>query len=168
MKRKTQYIKQSNGKFKRTKIPSPEDSLKPEESLETADILKLRRMGWNLNEIAVILDADPKEVEKKFITAIRGIIRENFQDAQMLELDRLDELYRQYYPFAANGSQRALDSILRLTEKRFKLLGLEAPCKFVGVVKNELDLSNLKDDELEILVKLVEKASNEVHKNKEC
>jgi hypothetical protein len=71
-----------------------------------------------------------------------------------LELDRLDILQRTYWQPAVNGNLRAADFVLRVIDKRAKLLGLDAPIKVQAEVVT-YDGSDL-DAEVERFARLIE------------
>jgi hypothetical protein len=49
------------------------------------------------------------------------------EELRTQELDRLDRLQRAYWKDAMEGNVRAADFILRVIDKRCKILGIEAP-----------------------------------------
>src|SRR5262249_7331072 len=50
-----------------------------------------------------------------------------------LELSRLDELHRALWPLGLRGDLQAIDRLLKIAERRARLLGLDAPTKGAGV-----------------------------------
>ena len=46
-----------------------------------------------------------------------------------LELSRLDGLLAKVYPMAAQGDLQAVDRVLKICERRARLLGLDAPTR---------------------------------------
>lgn len=51
------------------------------------------------------------------------------QQARNVELQRLQEMHRTVWEDALTGDREAIGTVLRLMERRAKLLGLDAPAK---------------------------------------
>lgn len=108
-----------------------------------AYVLQLRKAGATYREIAQAaiekfgLDALPdswghryahKDVARE-LEHLRSDVRETARDVLVLELQRLDDLLKALWPLAArkNPDYKAVDRVLRLMERRAKLLGLDEP-----------------------------------------
>jgi hypothetical protein len=76
------------------------------------------------------------------------------EEHRELELDRLDNLQRTYWQPAVAGNLRAADFVLRVIDKRAKLLGLDAPLKVQAEVVT-YDGSDL-DAEVERVARIIE------------
>jgi hypothetical protein len=76
------------------------------------------------------------------------------EEHRELELDRLDNLQRTYWQPAVAGNLRAADFVLRVIDKRAKLLGLDAPLKVQAEVVT-YDGSDL-DREVERVARIIE------------
>lgn len=72
----------------------------------------------------------------KHVTAafddIRTKTAENAVILRDLELERLDRMLEGVWEAATTGDVSAVDRALRISERRAKLLGLDAPAKFAG------------------------------------
>jgi hypothetical protein len=93
-------------------------------------------------------------VYKAYNRAMTRVIAPSIEEHRELELDRLDILQRTYWQPAVNGNLRAADYVLRVIDKRAKLLGLDAPLKVQAEVVT-YDGSDL-DAEVERVARLIE------------
>lgn len=92
--------------------------------------LELRKAGLTYARIAEICGYASKIGAHKAVqAAIRSTLREVAEDVRSLEIDRLDALLTGVYPQAIKGNQGAIDRVLRIMERRAKLLGLDAPAE---------------------------------------
>lgn len=92
--------------------------------------LELRKAGATYDRIAQQLGfANRGGAYRAVETALREITAEPAQDVRQLELERLDALLLGLWPQARKGNQGAVDRVLRIMERRAKLLGLDAPTK---------------------------------------
>lgn len=90
--------------------------------------LDLRKAGASYRAIAAKLGYDsPSSVHKAVAAALRRITEEPAAEVRTLELERLDALTIALWPQAAKGHLGAVDRLLRVMERRAKLLGLDAP-----------------------------------------
>lgn len=102
--------------------------------------LELRKAGASYELIAEKLGySHPSGAHKAVTSALQKTLREPADDLRNLELDRLDAMMLALWQQARQGNQGAVDRILRIMERRAKLLGIDAPTKqeLIG----ELDLS---------------------------
>lgn len=106
--------------------------------------LELRKAGLTYARIAEICGYASKIGAHKAVqAAIRSTLREVAEDVRSLEIDRLDALMTGVYPQAIKGNQGAIDRVLRIMERRAKLLGLDAPVQqeIEGRINFVVDLS---------------------------
>ena len=80
--------------------------------------------------------------------ALAGDGRENARTVRDLEVKRLDNIMIRRYPQAMDGNQGAVDRMLRIMERRAKLLGLDAPTQQT-IQHSGLELNILPDRTLE-------------------
>lgn len=143
----------SNKKLRRTNI----------ELLDTAKrrrtVLALRKAGATYREIAAAVrekygdKALPGGWDERYaykdlmreLEHVRTQVAESATDVLSLELQRLDDIFRKVYTSAKNGHLGAVDRVLRIMDRRAKLLGLDAPSQTRSV---NVDLDDLSDDEL--------------------
>lgn len=103
------------------------------ETVETRELrnkaLELRKRGYNFRQIAQALDITVSSAHKTVQVAIAEIPRDNAIDVRLLELERVDRMLDAIWDAATSGDVRAIDTALRLMERRAKYLGLDAPVK---------------------------------------
>lgn len=93
-------------------------------------IVKLRRQGHTWDEIAQQLGyADKSGPQKAYLRAAARVVQEDIQDIRALEAERLDNLQNAYWLDAMAGDVPAGTQVLRIMERRAKLLGLDSPIK---------------------------------------
>ena len=119
-----------------------------------ATIIELRHEGYVWREIATMVDMSIAGVVKAYKRALMRHPIATIEEHRELELDRLDNLQRTNWQPAVNGNLRAADYVLRVIDKRAKLLGLDAPLKVQAEVVT-YDGSNL-DAEVERVARLIE------------
>lgn len=116
-----------------------------------AEAARLRSRGWSYRRIAAELDLSVSNAHAAVQRALRAIVEEPAQDVRTLELERLDGMYDAVMkvleakhftvsqgrlikiddePLEDDGPVlAAVDRLLRIQERRAKLLGLDAPTK---------------------------------------
>jgi hypothetical protein len=116
--------------------------------------LALRRAGLSYEAIGRELGISKPSAFKMIARAIDAIPREEAELVRALELSRLDALLRGLWERAVKGSDTAVASVLRVMDRRAKLLGLDAPTRRElsgpdGGPLEVLDVRKLTDDELD-------------------
>ena len=92
--------------------------------------LELRKAGASYDQIAEKLGWRGRSgAFNAVMRALRKTIQEPADDVRKLEVERLDALLLALWPQARQGNQGAVDRVLRVMERRSKLLGLDAPTK---------------------------------------
>jgi hypothetical protein len=117
-------------------------------------IIELRHEGYVWREIATMVDMSIAGVVKAYKRALTRHPIAAIEEHRELELDRLDNLQRTYWQPAVAGNLRAADFVLRVIDKRAKLLGLDAPLKVQAEVVT-YDGSDL-DREVERVARIIE------------
>ena len=95
-----------------------------------AQCLHLRMAGYSHREIAAQLGIAPSSAYKRVRHAFDEVNKHNLDTAEQLralELLRLDELLSALWDTAIAGDLKAVDRVLKVMERRAKLLGLDAP-----------------------------------------
>ena len=95
-----------------------------------AQCLHLRMAGYSHREIAAQLGIAPSSAYKRVRHALDEVNKHNLDTAEQLralELLRLDELLSALWDTAIAGDLKAVDRVLKVMERRAKLLGLDAP-----------------------------------------
>ena len=102
---------------------------KPEIIDKERKALELRRAGMPYDEIATALGyAKGSGAWHAVQRAMKRTLREGGADeVRDQELDRLDRLQRAVWPRAIQGDLPAVGAVLRIMERRSKMLGLDAP-----------------------------------------
>jgi transposase-like protein len=122
--------------------------------------LELRRAGQDFREIARRVGCSKSAAHRYVKAALEGAIEQIATEATELkaeEISRLDGMLAGLWGDARKGDVAAVDRVLRIMERRSKLLGLDAPVKLAHTGKDGgpiltrndgLDLGALTDDEL--------------------
>lgn len=94
--------------------------------------LELRRMGKGYIEIAAHLGMSKSQAHRLVRAGLedaRAQIGAEANELKAEELSRLDAMLQGVWPDARKGGQGAIDRVLKIMERRSKLLGLDAPEK---------------------------------------
>lgn len=92
--------------------------------------LELRKAGATYEEIARTVGySGPQGAHKAVMSALQKTLQEPADELRTLELDRLDKMQMSLWKAAIGGNQGAIDRVLKIMERRAKLLGIEAPQK---------------------------------------
>jgi hypothetical protein len=93
-------------------------------------VLELRRVGLTWSRIAEEVGyADHTGAYAAYKRAIKRTMQQPADELRDQEVDRLDRLQVAVWPSAMKGDTRAILTIIRLMERRAKLLGLDKPIK---------------------------------------
>lgn len=91
-----------------------------------AKVLELRKAGVTFRKIGEQLDVTHQQAYHDYRDALAEITREPAEEVRDLELARLDDLYLIAYSRARKGNDmRAVDSALKIMDRRAKYLGLD-------------------------------------------
>lgn len=97
-------------------------------ALRQSEALRLRLEGRKFQEIADELGyANKATAYNTVMTALSEVTTEKSAELRNLELLRLDAMHQALWEKALGGDLPAVDRILKLMERRSKLLGLDAP-----------------------------------------
>ena len=92
--------------------------------------LDLRKAGATYQMIADQLGyGGPSGAYKAVTSALKATLKEPADELRTMELERLDAMLLPLWRRVQNGDERAVDRVLRIMERRAKLLGLDAPTK---------------------------------------
>lgn len=86
----------------------------------------MRRAGIAVDAIAAHLRVHPSTVYTWLKDAIAAIPREEANERCLLELDRLDAIFRGHVAAAVSGDVRSAETCLKVMERRARLLNLDA------------------------------------------
>lgn len=105
--------------------------------------LDLRKAGATYGAIAKQLGyANDSGAEHAVKAALKATVQDAADSVRELELERLDALLLNMWSQVQKGNQGAVDRVLRIMERRAKLLGLDAP------TKSQVTIEKMTDDEL--------------------
>jgi len=94
--------------------------------------LDLRRAGGSLRAIASQLDISHEQVRldiKDALADLKGLEGDSAEELRALELGRMDDLQLAYWQKALKGDIGAAYLVLKVSESRRKLAGIDAPIK---------------------------------------
>jgi hypothetical protein len=107
-----------------TKVPAAETIEKERRALG------LRRAGITYDEIARQVGyANASGARKAVMRGLKRTLQDDADATRQLEADRLDRLQAGVWNAAAGGDVQALDRVLKIMDRRAKLLGLDVPAK---------------------------------------
>ncbi len=93
-------------------------------------VLELRRAGLTWQRIAEQVGyADHTGAYAAYKRAIKRTQQQPADELREAEIDRLDRLQLAVWPKAMNGDNTSITTILRIMERRARLLGLDMPVK---------------------------------------
>lgn len=113
------------------KKPGPKGNRRSTE-LRRVEAAKLRAKGWSLYEIAKKLDVDPStvwEYIRDYYKALNHEGEEAARTARELDLDRLDRAIKGIEQAIDMGDPQAINALVRVLDRRAKLLGIDAPAR---------------------------------------
>jgi hypothetical protein len=132
------------------KLPTEEQLKKERQALE------FRRAGMTYEAIADRLGYANKSVAFKLIDrALKRTNQGEAEDVRALEVDRLDRLQMGLWANAIAGDVASARTVIRLMERRSRLLGLDAPTKIDATV-------SLDEAQAAIIVGLLTAVLNEL------
>jgi hypothetical protein len=115
---------------------------------------ELRKAGYSLREIGHRLEVSHMTIKEDIDTVLAELTEKQQAKAEQyraIELERLDVMVRSIWPFVMAGSAGAIDTALKISTRRSKLLGLDAPPKpQLNLTK---DVTQMTDEELEAELK---------------
>ncbi len=101
--------------------------------------LELRRAGFGFVAIAEKLGY--RSVSGAYGAVMRGLketLREPADDLRKMELERLDRAQVAIWQAVQRGNTAAIDRLIRIMERRAKLLGLDAPLRYERMSDGEV------------------------------
>jgi len=93
-------------------------------------VLELRKTGMTWTRISELTGyADASGAYRAYIRALKRVVKEPAEQVRTLEIERLDYLWNSLMAKATDGDPQAIGVMLRIMERRSRLLGLDAPTK---------------------------------------
>ncbi len=119
---------------------------KPELIDKEARVVALRRQGYTWDSISSDVGySSPSSSRDAFIRASRRVLREDVEEIRNLELDRLDLALKAIWPYVETGDIPAINTMLKIMERRSKMLALDAPKRvFVQDEKPPVSVEDLE------------------------
>jgi hypothetical protein len=92
-----------------------------------AQALRMRQAGASYDDIARVLGyRSPSGAYNAIQSAMKKTLQEPADELRLLELSRLDEALKAIWGDVKKGSLFAIDRFLKISERRSRLLGLDA------------------------------------------
>lgn len=117
-----------------------------------ASVWSLRKTGKTLQEIADELYVSIATVRRDIDALIEQYATTTKLDVtewKLLEIERLEALNMWLWSNAQTGDYGAIDRLIKISERRSKLLGLDAPARNVNVTITPEQAEKLSDDDLD-------------------
>ena len=94
-------------------------------------VIELRRAGHTFDDIAQTIGfANPSVAHNAYTRALkRTLINAGTEEVREQELDRLERLQTFAWAEAEQGNLKAMETVLKIMQRRARLLGLDAPIK---------------------------------------
>ena len=103
--------------------------------------LHLRRGGLTFEEIAAELQVDEKRARRLCSDAMedaRAQVAETAKELQALEVSRLDSMLNSIWDSAMRGNLAVIDRVIKIMERRAKMLGLDAQERLDSLTPEEI------------------------------
>jgi hypothetical protein len=95
-----------------------------------AQVLKLRRVGFTFDLIAKELGySHASGAQKAYVNACKRIVRSDVEEIRKEEQDRLDIAQTAIWQGVLRGDVPSVSVLIRIMERRARLLGLDMPTK---------------------------------------
>ncbi len=98
---------------------------------ESSEALQLRAAGLGYREIAAVVGCSASTAHSRVRKALSLVVYEHAEEVRAVELERLDTLTRRCLELVADPDPgvalAAVAGCLRISERRAKLLGIDAP-----------------------------------------
>ena len=110
-------------------------------------VLQLRLEGWTFDAIAQRLGyKTPSGAHMAYKSALKRTLQQPADEIREAELARLDELQKIAWQQVLSGDLRAVDSVLRIMDRRAKFLGLDSPHR----IEAKVETTNGSDIDTEV------------------
>lgn len=130
---------------------------KEERAELTVKAYELRKAGASMGVIAQRLNISKATVHKYINDTIKAYLeeaKEAHQSILAMELARLDDMQFSVWTKARSGDSKAIDTMLKIMERRSRLLGLDMPTtnRQVQINITPDQLAGMTDDELQRVI----------------
>lgn len=104
-----------------------------------AQALELRKTGMSYRRIAEAMGLCNRQKAERIIKrALKNVVTPGVEALRTLENERYDEAMVAIWPRVQKGDLESLHGFLRLSERRCRLLGLDAPAKLAPTTPDGL------------------------------
>ncbi len=111
--------------------------------------LEMRKAGATYAQIGDALNCSPQNAAKHVKKALDEIAKKTAEDATeiiQLELERLDTMLLGLFKSAKSGNEHSVDRVLKIMERRARLLGLDAPKRVLDESERDMTVRVVYDD----------------------
>ena len=123
---------------------------------------ELRKQGWSYREIAKELGTSHQTIAKDLKKIFDAYLEQSLEMRAYevsLEQARLDDMWQSVYADFRTGNVKAADQLIKIMERRAKLLGLDTvqTSKQISVSVTPEQIQGMSDDELTALISQLER-----------
>lgn len=123
---------------------------------------ELRKQGWSYREIAKELGVAHQTIAKDLKKIFDAYLEQSLEMRAYevsLEQARLDDMWQSVYADFRTGNVKAADQLIKIMERRAKLLGLDTvqASKQISVTVTPEQIQGMSDDELTALISQLER-----------
>lgn len=127
-------------------------------SSRQVEALRLRASGMNYEEIGKAMGIPKGSAYRhvmKALASLRENVKEEADQVRVLELQRLDGLFKRAFEAVDSGDIRAIDQAIRCMDRRAKLMGLDAATRqeISACLTSSAEWQELRTRILKVLVK---------------
>ena len=99
-------------------------------------VIELRRAGYTFDEVARAVGySNASGAWQAYRRALkRTLVEAGTEELRQNELERLERAHRAVWKRVLEGDDKAINTMLRLSERRSRLLGLDAPTRIAAEV----------------------------------
>ena len=122
-----------------------------------SNILRLRKMGYDAQRISEELDIPLDRVSNIIKSALKKLTKEMkgaAEEIRCLELSRLDEMQTAIWQDCMDGKLTAIDRVLKIMERRSKLVGLDAPERLN--IKTDIKIEQMNEAKDRLMSKILD------------
>lgn len=103
-------------------------------TMRKAKALELRAEGLTWDEVAKQSGyKSPQAAQLSVRNALEATLKEPADHLRLIELQRLEMLQKTWFPKAVEGDRDAAAVVLKISERRSKLMGLDAPTQIQAI-----------------------------------
>ena len=115
-------------------------------------------LAWQIGEMLGYSHEQARQDIQSVLATLVAETKDSAQEVLALELARLDDIQVNVYLEALQGNERAIGTVLKIMERRAKLLGLDIT-RNLNINMTADEISNMSDEELHDLITTVSKTT---------